>query len=236
MRPVESSEIVEGESPIGAVPFAELGTAAAIDLPSRQRMLEGHALVVAPPGGEIVEDAKLVAEVGEELARYLGGWFAADLSAFTRLHDSLATAELRAMAHGPGTTLTLESPRSSYYFVAFEEEGWQVQAAGESGDFHCVSFSRPLSAEDALGPGGHPRSLPSQRASDLVRAAAPEVDVDGLRDEAAAHPANLYDTYLSGRGVVLKAGIRLRVGAGGAPAGGATPCLDAVRLNLDLVG
>jgi hypothetical protein len=236
VRPLADDELVAGESPIGTVPFSELGTTAAIDVPSRRRMLEGPDLVVTPPQGRRVEDPAVAEQAGRELGARLGGWFAGDLAPAIRLHDSLASDELRQLALATGTRLTLEAPRSAYYFAAFEEDGWTVQAAGEPADFHCVSLARPLTSEQALGPGGHPRPHPLGPPEERLREAAPGLPLDDLRDESGAHPDNLYDTYRSGPGVVVKAGVRLRLDANGAAAGGPTPALYAIRINLDLVG
>ena len=235
MRPLSDADLIAGASPLGAVPFGELGSMAAIDIPSKARMLQGAALVVTRPEGHRVDDPAFVEETGEELAARLGGWFARDLSDVLELYDSLASDELRAMADAPGITLTLEAPRVAYYFIAFEEDDWLVQAVGEPGDFHAASFSRPLSTADALGPGGHPRPQPAEVSLALVRNAASEVPFDDLRDETSEHPPNVYDLYRSARGVVLKSGVRMRLDAAGAPTGGATPLLHVVRLDLDLV-
>lgn len=235
-RPLDDSELIVGAAPIGVVAFDELAVSGGMDLPSRRRILDGPELVVTRPGGEPVAGRTVVAQVESELGERLGGWFASELDPAIRLYDSLADADLHALARSPGTVIALEAPRSAYYFLAFERDGWLVQAVGEPADFHCVSLSRPLSEAEALGPGGHPRPQPAGPPEQLLAQAAPALDLGALRDVLAQHDPGLYDAYLSGDGVAVKAGVRLRVGPDNSEPVGVEPYLYAVRVNFDLVG
>jgi hypothetical protein len=110
-----------------------------------------------------------------------------------------------------------------------------VQAAGEPADFHCVALARPLQADAALGPGGHPRHQPAGPPPAMLAQAAPRLDEVAFPDESADQPENLYDAFWSGSGVAIKAGVRLRVDATGAEPSDSPPYLYVIRVNFDLV-
>jgi hypothetical protein len=234
-RALSDGELIAGAAALGAVPFADLAVTGAMDLPSRRRMLDAPELVVTRPGGDAVEDTDVAAQANAELREHLGGWFTDDLTDCTRLYDSLAGESVRALAHSDAAVIQLEVPRSAYYFTAFARNGWLVQAAGEPADFHCVSLSLALAAEDALGAGGHPASRPAGPPERLLAEAAPAVDLGSLHDETAEHEPSLYDLYRTGQGIAVKAGVRLRVGPGGSEPTGVPPYLYVVRVNVDLV-
>lgn len=235
IAPLRPEDVITAEAPIGVYSFAEVASTAAVDVPTKAALLGGTGLAAPPPAGAVVDDAGLVEGVADELARLLGGWFAGDLRPYLSLHDSLASPELRNYYAAGGMTMGWDEPATAFYWLAFRSPPWQVQAVGEAGDFHCVSFAHPLAQGEALGEGGHPRPLPVGPPLDLLREAAPGVAALALTDETAHHAPNVFDAYLPAAQVAVKGGVRLRVDGTGAPAG-ERPYFYGVRVVVRLAG
>ena len=119
---------------IGVVSFSEMGTPVAIDVPSKENLLQGTDLSVLKPGGNQITDPDLTQRIADELERLLGGWFAGDLTSYIQLYDSLVSLQLQEYYRAGGMGDHLDEPEEAFYNLAFAVPPWQVQVVGEPGD------------------------------------------------------------------------------------------------------
>lgn len=192
---------------IGLFPFDEEETLDAMPIPTVERLLHGTRLSIPAPRGETITGK--LSEALHQLEREFGGWFAEDLAPHVAFHRSLGSAEERESYRGGGMTISWDEPRDAFYSLAFMAEGWQVQAAGDAGAFHCVFLGRELPAAQAIGEGGHVQPRPIGPLAPVLREAAPRLDLARYRDRSAEHAANVFDVYLEKQGSQIKAGVRL---------------------------
>jgi hypothetical protein len=185
-----------------------------MDLPSRQALLSGAPLTVPPVQGDPVEDPSLLTDLSEELAALFGGWFERGLQPFISLHRGFLSQDTREWLSAGGVTASPEAVDRAVYWLGFEMGPWAVQGAGEASEYHCLSIIHPLSEEEAIGPGGHPKPLPLGSVEQIWRQAAPRLcDGERLEDFSSAQLApNVFDAYMTGPGVTVRGGVRRRAG------------------------
>ncbi|MDZ8236340.1 MAG: hypothetical protein RMZ69_04040 [Nostoc sp. ChiQUE01a] len=234
LQTLSSTERIQGESVIGAYPFFEEQTTAAINLPSIDNLLRGTSLTVSSIDGEQVTDATLVKHISDELGQLLGGWFSQDLTPYIQLHKSLVPQNMQEYYRNSGTTLQPDKPKTAFYYLAFQVVPWQVQALGELGVFHSISISQPLTKAKALQEGGHPSPRPLGSIEPLLADAAPNLSIAKLSDRSAEHPVNVFDTYLQDTWLTIKSGVRLSLTDNGTEVTSQHPYHYSIRINLDL--
>ena len=234
--PLSPADRIAGEMIIGGYPRAEAGTAAALEIPSRDVLLRGTRLSVQPPGGKQVADSGVGRRVAGELGGLLGGWFAGDAAHYIRLYDGLISEELREYHRGGGMAVREDGPGEAFYYLAAAAPPWQVQVVGEPETFHCVFLGRLLTQSEAIGEGGHPLARPLGEVTSLLVKAAPHVARLEFDDRSAGHAENVFDTYLvnAEAGVTVKAGVRMRLAEGAAAFEGPEAYFYGIRINIDL--
>src|SRR5207248_6094612 len=110
-------------------------------------------------------------------------------------------------------TVDWDDPATTLFWIAFEADEWLVQGTGQLEDFFCLSFGHFLTPEQAIGEGGHPRPHPLGPVQPIIARSAPRVlERNQLVDRAADHPRNVFDVYLTGPRVTIKAGVRAESG------------------------
>jgi len=233
LKPLAANEWIEEEMVIGLYSGAENESTDAMAVPSRDSVLRGVRLMAPRPGGARVTDAALAKRISTELGQQLGGWFGQDLTPYLQLYDSLMSQEERDRLRQGGMTIQEDKTNTAYYSLGFEKDGWRVQGIGELGVFHAVSFGRPLTQAEALGEGGHITRRPLGPVEALLTTAAPSVAGRTLTDRSAEHGANVFDTYLVGQQVTVKAGVRMRLLKGGSSPTDGAPYFYGIRINLD---
>lgn len=227
MNAIPPGDLLVAEAVIGVIS----GTGSeAQTIPSRQRLLEGTGLVVPPPGGETVTSPAFARRAARELGELAGGWFEDDMSDVLELRDDLAGRALRQRLAAGGVTVAWDRPAHPYSWVAFTRDGWQAQAVGQFGDFHCIALARALTPDEALGPGGHARPRPAGPVDELLAAAAGRLPLSAMADRTGEQAPNVFDILLSGGGVTVRGGVRLASSA----AGGAWRHYYIVRVNAKL--
>jgi len=226
------TERITAEMVVGAFPFAEIQSTAAVQLPSRTTLLRGTSLVVARPGGERVQDGALVPQIAAELARTFGGWFERDLAGWIALYDRLLSRALEQHYTGGGMRITIDTPERAFYDLSFAVPPWQVQAVGEPDVLHAVFLAHPLSRAEALAASGQPNRRPLGEIMAVLREAAPTIAAQPLVDQTDRHASNVFDTYLTNETTVIKAGVRMLALAEGDQASAAPPFFYGVRINV----
>lgn len=234
LKPLAANDWIEDETVIGLYSGSETESTSAMDVPSRDSLLQGVRLMAPRPGGAIVADAALSRRISDELGQQLGGWFAQDLTPYLQLHDSLLSREERDRFRQGGMTIPEENTKTAYYSLAFEKDGWRVQGIGELGVFHAVSLGRPLTQAEALGAGGHVIPRPLGSVESVISGAAPKIATRNLADRSGEHAPNVFDTYLVDQQVKVKGGVRMRLARGGEASSDVAPYFYGIRINMDL--
>lgn len=234
LKPLTPADRVEEEMVIGGFPFSEAETTAAIDVPSRERLLKGTQLSVLTPSGGQITDPALVRQIDTELEQLLGGWFTGDLEDHIELYDSLVSLQTREYYQSGGMTIQWDEPSEAFYYLAFQVSPWQVQVVGEPGVFHAVFLGHLLTQSEAIGPGGHPRVHPVGAIEPVLAQAVPNIAQRSLVDETDQHAQNVFDTYLVDSGLVVKSGVRMRLAEGGIMAPAEQNHFYGIRINVDL--
>lgn len=207
---------------------------AAINLPSRKWILEGDSLTVYRPQGNFIDNATLTKRISEELGAVFGGWFTQDLTAYIQLHDGLVSDETKERYRSGGMTIDWDEPQAAFYYLEFEASPWQVQGIGELGQFHVIFLGRFISAEEAVGPGGHPLHRPLGAIDAVLSSATPCVMEQAFADLSEAY-FNVFDFYLEREMTTVKAGVRQRLDeAGNTVASQDQSYFYGIRVNVDL--
>lgn len=211
IQPLAPSTVVGADYPPGGHSLQGLLPPAPVHVPGRRTLLGGAQLVVPPPQGARTDAPAVLDRAAVELSRLLGGAFSPDAAPLMSLHDALVSTEMRAQYAAPGFSLTWDRPREGFYWLAGGLDDWQVQACGEPGDLHCVSFHRPLDGPTGEQADGDLRALLAELA--------PALDTEGLRDITTAFYQGLFDTALSAPELRIRVGVRQTVRMDGSPAG-----------------
>ncbi|MFE3068502.1 hypothetical protein [Streptomyces sp. NPDC059247] len=212
-------EVARGDCPTGGYSFTGLVPPTSVSVPSRLRLLGGAGLVVPPPLGAAVDGPAVLDRVAAELGDLLGGVFGAGAVLPLALHDALISPETRARYEAPGHAPPWDRPREGFYWLAARLGDWRVQACGEPGDLHCVSFHRPVEGPAWGGPPDDPCALAADLAPALTSRLGDRPSPEGLRDVTAAFSPGLFGVALSSPELRVRTGIRQTLGADGTPLG-----------------
>ncbi|MET8546570.1 hypothetical protein ABZW03_39055 [Kitasatospora sp. NPDC004799] len=219
LHPLGAAEVAGGDHPTVGYSFAALLPPAPLSLPSRKRLLGGAELVVPPPQGAPLDDPGALEQVTAELGDLLGGAFGPAAALPLTLHDALISPETRARYEAPGRALAWDRPRRGFYWLAARLGDWRVQACGEPGDLHCVSFHRPVEGPSWGGPADSPYALAAELAPALAARLGGGSAPEGLRDVTAAFSPGLFGTALSAPELRVRTGIRQTLGTDRTPLG-----------------
>lgn len=234
LQPLPVAERIQEEGIIGLVPFSEFSSTAALDIPSIDNLLRGPSLMMSIIEEEQLSDSALVKRISDQIGQLLGGWFAQGLAPHLQLHTSLIPLQLREYYYQVGMNITLDKPTTAFYHMAFKNSPWQVQAVGELNVFHCVSLGRLLAQDEALQEGGYPSKLPFGPIEPLLAQATPNLSLKQLVDRTAEHASNVFDAYLKGESITVKAGVRQGTLGNNSVTLGEFVYYYGIRINLDL--
>ncbi|MDH6139326.1 hypothetical protein P3T35_001326 [Kitasatospora sp. GP30] len=218
LRPLAPTEVIGGDHPVGGYSLTGLLPPAPVPLPSRRALLGGAALVVPPPQGAPIDAPGVPERAAAELGELLGGTFGSGATLPLSVHDALVSPQTRAQYGAPGLSLTWDRPRHGFYWLAARLDDRQVQACGEPGHLHCVSFHRPLAGP----PTDDPWELLAQLAPALharLRGEPAERGGADLRDITAAFSPGLFGIALSAPELRIRTGVRQALRTDGTPAG-----------------
>lgn len=206
LRLLSPGERFDDEVIIGPYPLAEEQTTASMPMPTVERLLHGTRLTVPTPEGDVA--GRDPSQAIFELEHWLAGCFEQpQIARWMTFHDSLVSSAQREQ-FGHGMSIRWDKPRFGFYELSFARTGWQVQATGDPGAFHCVFYGHALAEQQALEEGGHPRALPLGAVEPLLQELAPALPLARLRNQKARHAANVFDAYLAASSITIKAGVR----------------------------
>ncbi|MBD0707006.1 MULTISPECIES: hypothetical protein [unclassified Streptomyces] len=218
LHPLAPGQVTGIDHPFGGYSFAGLLPPSPVPLPSRMRLLGGAELVVPPPLGMPLDAPAVRERAAAELSALLGGAFATGVAPLLTLHDALISPETRARYEAPGLALAWDRPRHGFHWMAARLGEWRVQACGEAGDLHCVSFHRPAESP-SWGPDGDPYTLLAEVAPALAARLADGPPGGHLRDVTAAFSPGLFAVALSAPELRVRTGVRQTVGTDGTTLG-----------------
>lgn len=234
LRPLSPADRINQEMVIGLFPGSETESTDEIDLISRKSLFQGIRLVAPSIGGAQVINPDLTKRISDELRQRIGGLFAQDIIPYIRLYDSLISHEEREIYRQGGMIITWDETETAFYSMGFQADSWQVQAVGELEVFHCISLSHFLTRDEALQKGGFPSVRPLGSIEPLLSQSMPNLPLKQLIDHSAKHASNVFDVYLKGAYVTIKAGVRMRIIDGEAGFPGEKSYFYSIRINLDL--
>lgn len=207
LKRLPSAARIGDETVVGVYPLAEEESAAAMDLPTVERLLRGTRLTVPKPEGDrtIRKDA---GRIPSQLASLLGGWFAQPLAPFLELHDSLVSQRQRDELAAGGASIAWDRPQHAFYDLSFLNGEWQAQACGDLDALHCIFLGHLVDEPHAIADGGHPRAQPLGPSAALLAEAVPALDLRSYRSQLGSHAPNVFDCYLVHGNSKIKAGLR----------------------------
>ena len=229
-------ERIEEESIMGLYPLSEAESLAAMAFPSIDTLLRGASLAVQKPGGDQRDHPGTARDVTRELERLLGGWFKSDLFPYVQCYDDLISRQIREGYRHTGVVLPENDLPVAFYYLAFQVPAWQIQAVGALDTFHCIFLGHLLEQTEALREGGHPVVRPLGPIKPLMARATPTLLRRHLADHTAEHAINVFETYLADDRITVKAGVRMRLAAGGTLVSNEKRYFYGIRINLDLRG
>lgn len=236
LRPLPPTDRIKQEMVIGLFPGSETESTDEIDLLSRKSLLRGIGLVTPSIGGARVINPDLTKRISDELGQRIGGWFAQDkdIAPHIQLYDSLVSYEERGFYRQGGMAITWDETETAFYSLNFQVDSWQVQAVGEPDVFHCISLSHFLTRDEALRKGGFPSVRPLCSIEPLLDQAMPNLPLKQLVDHSDKHASNVFDVYLKGEGITVKAGVRQSLVGGEPETSGEMAYHYGIRINLYL--
>ena len=234
LRPLPPTDRIKQEMVIGLFPGSETESTDEIDLLSRKSLFQGIRLVAPSIDGAQVSNPDITKRISDELRQRIGGWFAQDITPYIRLYDGLVSHEGREIYRQGGMTINWDETETAFYSMDFQADSWQVQAVGELEVFHCISLSHFLTRDEALQKGGFPSVRPLGSIEPLLAQAMPNLPLKQLVDHSAKHASNVFDVYLKGEGITVKAGVRQSLVGGEPEISDEMAYHYGIRINLDL--
>ena len=228
-----TDRIVE-EMVVGMFPHSEIQTTAALEIACKESLLRGTSLTIRKPGGAAVIGQTPVQQVATELCAGLGGWFCANLTSYLEFYDDLLSESFREQYRKSGLNLPPRGTDELFYYLAFSVPPWQVQAVGVARDFCAIFLARLLARSQAVGNGGHIICQPIGVIEPVLIEAVPNINLERLADVTPEHAVNVFDNYFIGDGLVVKAGVRVRLGKDSAAYRGKDAYFYGIRINVDL--
>ena len=234
LNPLSQEQIIQNEKIIGFYQLATGFGVPAMDVPTVKSLFQGTDLMVPILNGTPVHDSGYIKKVNKELKKKFGGVFAQNICEYIQCYESFVSDETKEYYKAGGMSINWDRPEKAFYTLHMQLDSCIVQAVGELGKFHCISFAYFINKEAVIDNTGNPKYPAPDMLPAHLKAYLPKITLAEFQNQAESHQQNVYNVYFDKGQIDIRGGLRQQIGTGSGQEISDEHYFYGIRVNLKM--
>lgn len=211
--PLKPEKYIEKEQILGFYTLPLDNPPPAIDILTVKSLFQNTHVMAPILSHEPVPLPSYARQVNKELGELFGGVFQEDLSPYIQCYPSLVPESEKTRYQAGGMQINWDVPQESFYSIQLSLDTCHLQALGELGNFHCLSFAYLLDETELFDKDRNPTYPDINFIKSHFATYAPQVSLETLQEVSDRYAPNVYNFYFENENLVVKGGIRQKIEA-----------------------